>query len=714
MSARLRRLSFALLASAWLPACGANESATATEAPPERLVAPPAGSLSMASLPRLRIGSESRYVLAQRPRFVLRDETISLPAAGPLSITAPPPPSTPSGPLRFDAWVSVRDPAAPHATLVELREGARLTLRAAPVVLAPGAAGAGAMLALPVPEAARGRAGRLTLIARELAPASLESVELAPLVVPASARLRFGYAVEPAGWEPGSPPVRFEVSARERGGAALPLFERRLDPAADPRDRRWFDAEIDLAPLAGRSVALVFSGEALGDAASRSFPIFSAPELRRADASPGARRNLVLISLDTLRARSVGAYGAPRATTPSLDRRLAAHGALVRDAITPFPFTPPAHMSMLTGLSPCAHGVTQPGRDVLAAEDATLAETLRAAGYHTAAFTEDAYVVAAAGFDRGFDRYVENRSEETASPGFARETFDAAARWLVTETGRPFFLFVHTYQVHEPYAAPRGYDGFFRDADAGDENQRALARYEREVRYTDDVLADFLDELDARGLADSTIVVVTSDHGEAFGEHFWTAHGSDLHDEALRVPFVVRAPGLVPAGRVVEAQVSLSDVSPTLLELLGVPSPVAADREGRGRSFAGLLTGSGDFEERAIFASTVTAPGQAAPLSRALRTRDAKYIVTGKDERFYDLAADPLEQENLVPANPAGLAGARAAFAAELAVCERAGGARSSAARVPSGPDDQPGWLVNRQELDEAVIEKLRSLGYTQ
>ena len=584
-----------------LPACDASETQPALQ----RLVAPAAGSLSTAGLPRVRIGSESRYVLAEHPRSVLRDEQILLPDAHEILIEVRLPASQDRGGLRLEAWVSLRDPAAPTQTVVDLRTGARITLQAPPLVVSTGATELAATLAIPLPESVRGRTGRLTVIGRRLAAANVEEFAVPEQTLPADGRLRFGYGVEPPGWDAVSPPVRFEVRAQPAGGAPEPIFERRLDPATNARDRRWFDAEIDLAPFAGRRIALSFVAEALGDAASRSFPVFSAPEIVRAGGSSAQRRNLILISFDTLRARSVGAYGAPRPTTPTLDRRMAAEGTLVRRAVSPFPFTPPAHMSMLTGLDPCAHGVVEPGRDVLAAEDPTLAESLRAAGYRTAAFTEDGFLVATAGFDRGFDDYVENRSEETAAPGFARETFDAAEAWLAARADPPFFLFIHTYQVHSPYAPPRGYRTLFQDGDAGDANQRALANYEREIRYTDDVLADFLDFLDARRLADHTIVVVTADHGEAFGEHYWTEHGADLHDEALRVPFIVRAPGLVPAGRSLEEQVSLSDVTPTLLDLLGIAAPPDL----QGRSFAGLLTGRGGFNERPILATSVMPPG---------------------------------------------------------------------------------------------------------
>jgi arylsulfatase A-like enzyme len=354
---------------------------------------------------------------------------------------------------------------------------------------------------------------------------------------------------------------------------------------------------------------------------------------------------------------------------------------------------------MLTGLEPCAHGV----RDLhgaLAPERETLAEALRAAGWTTAAFTEDAYLVAGNGFDRGFDVYRENRSEESASPGFAAETFADATAWLGEHASEPFFLFVHTYQVHEPYTPPRGYKVLFPDGDQGDEHQRALADYEREVRYTDDLLGGVLDALEAGGLAERTILVVTSDHGEGFAEHFWSGHGFDLHDEALLVPLLVRAPGLVPAGRVVEEEVGLVDLTPTLLDLVGVPAPPDV----QGRSFARLLTGRGtEFAERPIASSALTA-------SESIRTRAAKYVKTPQGELYYDLVADPLEQRSRTADDPAGVSAARALLDEAHAACAQWTAAHPAGAAPGGAGSSEPAWMINREEIER----KLRSLGYAQ
>ena len=283
---------------------------------------------------------------------------------------------------------------------------------------------------------------------------------------------------------------------------------------------------------------------------------------------------------------------------------------------------------------------------------------------------------------------------------FAAETFADATAWLAEHATEPFFLFVHTYQVHEPYTPPRGYKTLFPDGDQGDEHQRALADYEREVRYTDDLFGGVLDALEAGGLAERTILVVTSDHGEGFAEHFWNGHGFDLHDEALLVPLLVRAPGLVPAGRVVEEQIGLVDLTPTLLELVGVPTPPDV----QGRSFASLLTGRGAaFVERPISSSALTA-------SESIRTRTTKYLKTPQGELYYDLVADPLEQRSRTAEDPAGVAAARALLDEAHAACAQWTAAHPAGAASGGSAGAEPAWMINREEIER----KLRSLGYAQ
>jgi len=693
------RLSLALLA---LVASGCGR-----EASPERArLIPARDSPSTATLARVEIDGESRYVLNPHPLLAVRArDAITLPATGALRVPVDVPASLAGQDVHFDGWLSALEQGAPLKTLFDVGRWRKMTLRAAPVVWrghdGDGTRAPPAMV-FDVPAALAGAPASLTVVARPLAAIPVERVETDALEVPRDGQLAFGYGVEEPGWASGWPPVLFRLSTV--GGDPVALFERRIDPADDARERRWFDAVVDLAPIAGRRVRFLFEMQPLADAPratiDRSFAVIANPEIRSsAGRGPDRRWSVILVSLDTLRARSVSAYGCSHRTSPALDQRLAAAGALVRFAVAPFPYTPVSHMSMLTGLEPCAHGVNE-FDTVLPADRLTLAERLRAAGYDTAAFTEDGLLLAANGFHRGFDVYRENRSEESAAPGFAARTFADAAAWLADRPRRPFFLFIHTYQVHEPYTPPRGYASFF----GGDERPEGLADYEREIRYTDDVLGDFLDVLDARGLADHTIVAVTSDHGQGFGEHAW-GHGSDLHDEALLVPLVLRAPGLITAGRVVEEQVSLVDLTPTLLELVGLSAPPDI----QGRSFASLLTGptppgGAAFQERPVISTCLTG-------SESVRSRQYKYLRSKGGERFYDLHVDPLESTNRAAENAALLPAARAMLDDAHASCARWKQAHPS---LPGGSaprvDRDPAWLVDR----DTVQRKLRSLGYVQ
>lgn len=682
-----------------------------------RVIEPPPGETSTAALPRARVGRESRLVLGSEPRVVLEArEEVRLGESLVVPIELPATLAPVSG-VRIDVWASARDEDSRDLSLLEIHSEAthRTRLEAEPLVLSAEdlARSRRYERTIEVPGDLRGLPALVSAVARPLPDAAKVLWRSRPLEVGASDRLIFGYAVEREGWSPGWPPVTVRVYAEPvDGGVPRLLFERALDPARREGDRRWFDASIPLDALPPGPVVFRFESEALapiaGTQLARSYAVVSAPELEAGpagvapDAPDPAQRNVILISLDTLRARSVGAYGRERATTPILDARVAGEGALVRRALAPVPYTPPAHMSMLTGLEPCVHGVIDRFR-VLAADQLTLAELLRAAGYRTAAVTEDAYVVAASGFARGFDHYFEEFSDLAASPGFARETFARGARWLAEVGDRPFFLFLHTYQVHRPYAPPEEYAGLF--ADDGLEGPQVrerlrsdLADYEREIRYTDDLLGGLLDALDRLNLTQRTILVVTSDHGEGFGEHLWARHGFDAHEEAIHVPLLVRAPGLVPAGLVVDESVGLMDLVPTLLELVGVAEPPGL----QGRSFASLLRGEPSrFQARPLVSE---AEGNVAVSSgdwKLLEVREGKVL------HLYDLAADPGERSNVAPEHPGQVADLERALERHDAFCEPWRSARPESHYVTPGRRP-PAWLVNRDEIEA----KLRALGY--
>jgi arylsulfatase A-like enzyme len=255
--------------------------------------------------------------------------------------------------------------------------------------------------------------------------------------------------------------------------------------------------------------------------------------------------------------------------------------AFARDAVTftdawsVWPETSGSHMSLFSSRFPSEHRVTS----FITAPAPTielLAERLRREGWLTRAFTEDGGVWAHAGFARGFSAYAERRSADFVYRGEVDGVFADATRWVTEHADRTFFLFLHTYQVHGPYSPPESHRSLFADVPGreppGVARTSALA-YDQEARYTDDHVGPFLAHLARIGLAERSIVIVTSDHGEEFGEHGGMGHGRTLHQEVLRVPLVIAAPGLL-APAVVTSPVSLLDVGPTILELLGLaPTP---------------------------------------------------------------------------------------------------------------------------------------------
>ncbi len=676
-----------------------------------RAVEPEAGAVSMAHAPVVEIGQETRPVLSRARRWVLKlNERLRLPE-GTLEVPVTLPSDLGGAGVKVELNLSLRDPDKAK-DIKHFADSKRIRLDRRSVFVAPGATVPAFQVA--VPPALVGESALITLVARELPRETVVAENVGPWPVRIGDRLEFGFGVESAAWDDDFPPARFRVVGVADGLEPLVLFDRRIDPARDSRDQRWHDASIGLDALAGKNVLFRFEAESLAGSQDvtvpRSLPVFANPLLRIARTGDRKRPNIILISLDTLRAASVSAYGYRHPTTPGLDERVARAGAVVRHAVVPAPFTPPSHMTMLTGLHPCAHGVQN--RDgILAPEDLLLAEILRADGYDTAAFTENAYVVAGAGFARGFDTYVEKREDAAASPGFGVETFGAAAQWLEGRAHEPFFLFVHTYQVHKPYTPPRGYRHLFGSFPDDDERKQRWKddqqAYDQEIRYADDLLGQFLDVLDARGLADDTIVVVTSDHGEEFGHHRWGGHGFGLYEDAILVPMIFRAPGLIEPGTVVDPQVGLVDLVPTLADLAGVSLPADV----QGQSFAPLLRGegAGAFAERPLVSRAVGFH------IVSVRTSELKFIRTGEAPDFqgelFLLDSDPGELRPVDKADyEKGLAIVREALVQDERECK----AYRDAHPVTGGKDSlfehRPDWLINRNEIQK----KLRSLGYAE
>jgi arylsulfatase A-like enzyme/Flp pilus assembly protein TadD len=352
----------------------------------------------------------------------------------------------------------------------------------------------------------------------------------------------------------------------------------------------------------------------------------SPPPLPPAAAKPA--RNLVLVTIDTLRADRVGAYGYAAARTPSLDR-LAHEGARFDKAYTPAPITLTAHASLLTGLYPAGHGARHNGMAMRAGVP-TLATVLRQKGFAAAAFVAafplDRRFGLAAGFDPYSDRMPRGADGRLANERPGREVVDEATSWLARQQG-PFFLWVHLFEPHAPYGTN----------DAAARRRSAVDRYDEDVAAADLAVGRLIEALGTRRA--ETIVVAAGDHGEAFGEHGELGHSLFVYDTTLRVPLIVAGPG-VPAGQVVGGRACLVDVAPTALRLLGL-APFDAD----GVDLAPAMAGR-PLPARALVAETF------APLLdfgwsplRSVRDGAWKAVAAPRPELF-DVNADPREERD--------------------------------------------------------------------
>jgi arylsulfatase A-like enzyme len=432
--------------------------------------------------------------------------------------------------------------------------------------------------------------------------------------------------------------------------------------------------------------------------------------------------NVVIVSIDTLRPDHLGCYGYDRATSRSIDL-LASESVLFENAYSQSPKTAASHMSVMTGLYPEAHGVrnwNDEGNERLSDHVPTLATRLRQAGYRTRAVTGFGNVRPELGFDQGFESYAAADGAQQAFASAGRIVRELTAETEARE--RPFFLFVHTYEVHDPYAPPLRFARRFSDPEYAGEipsSRRELQRaaglewsrqheiywnrvdrespadvqrlrdlYDGAIRLMDDEIGEFVAELRRLEILDRTLFVFLSDHGEEFAEHGGFLHSTG-YEEVLRVPLLIRFPGTDDTdlrGRE-QAVVRLIDVLPTVLDWIGLPTPAHV----QGRSLLSVLRPPGEATPRPVLSQW-----RLVALN-ALRVGDLKYIRKGNDEALYDLAVDPGERHSLLEREPERAA----AFLAQL--YELVQESKQLHAALGRGTP---------VELDEAGREQLEALGY--
>lgn len=346
--------------------------------------------------------------------------------------------------------------------------------------------------------------------------------------------------------------------------------------------------------------------------------------------------DVFLITIDTLRADHVACYGYKQVETPTIDA-LAADGIRFTEAFTHSPITNTSHATILTGLLPSVHGVTDFAVP-LASQHATWAELLKKRGYHTAAFIGAVILDStslAPGLDRGFDFYDNFPAKSETKQRWGRlerrgaDVVQHAEQWLDKHRAGPRFVWVHLYDPHDPYEPPPPFSEKYKDH-----------LYDGEIAYADSALGHFIATLKKAGAYDNAIIVVVGDHGEGLGEHGEETHGLFLYDSTLHVPLILKMPRAAQHGMVIDSQVRTTDILPTVLALTSIPAP----EELNGASLLPVI--KGESKSRDLFGETdYPLRWGWAPL-RALRADNMKLIEAPKPE-LYRLDSDPGELKNL-------------------------------------------------------------------
>lgn len=456
------------------------------------------------------------------------------------------------------------------------------------------------------------------------------------LKIPESGILQFGCGKLNQNWDSKNSAVSFKINL-EHSKRKETLFSKYLADSSKIKPSEIFEKKISLSDYQGKKVKISFiteSSESEEKSQNKNLTRRSEPSFwvnpviyKKADGESRIRKdepNIILISVDTLRADHLGCYGYSRDTSPTIDQ-LAKEGVLFVNTYSHSPTTLPSHMSMLTSLYPTNHGVytVSLGRSLREGQKldpsiVTLPDLLRSKNYFTTAITGGGQVSSYYGFSKGFDCYQENKGnllEDTAE-----SLFEKTAHWINNNRDKKFFLFLHTYQVHTPYVPPSPYDRMYLNKKAkwkegylieileerqgkyskltNDEKENLISLYDGEIRYADEYfIKPLIAELKKLNLYDQTMIIITSDHGEEFYEHKGWEHGHSLYNELIRVPLIIKFPHDKFKGKTVESVARIIDIVPTIL---GETNIGYRDNNFDGNSLLDLLKG----EEKSSRTST--------------------------------------------------------------------------------------------------------------
>lgn len=396
------------------------------------------------------------------------------------------------------------------------------------------------------------------------------------------------------------------------------------------------------------------------------------------------RPNILVVTIDTLRADHVGCYGATFARTPTIDG-LAAEGTRFENAFSPVPLTLPAHASMLTGKYPPGHGVRHNALFTLPEHEETMAEVLSRDGYRTGAVVGSMVLASHYGIAQGFETFDDKSAYKRSTMGGffeskAEDVTDRAVSFL-QQSAEPFFLWVHYYDPHQEYTPPRQYLDVFEDRP-----------YDGEIAYVDDQLQRLLEYLRGQGRYERTLIVTTSDHGESLGEHHEETHGYTIYDAAMRIPLILSGPG-VPAGVAVQNMVSLVDIAPTVYSLAGTAASAIGDGVDLSLTWApGATSGAA----RSVYLEAISGSLDYG-WSELHGARNSSYLfIRAPRPELYDATIDAAQLNNLLESVPAEEGLRRVVDEFESTIQ-----ARLSAETV-----------IDRREIDAETRAQFEALGY--
>ena len=534
---------------------------------------------------------------------------------------------------------------------------------------------------------------------------SRESTLRYHVLVPANGSLGFGVGVEGEGDAP------FSIAVTADGQPTTQLFTGMASGA-------WTDHKVDLSRFAGETVRVDLSAE--GQGAGRlawNSPRILVPAVPERKLEPA--KNVVVVVIDTLRADKLRPFNPQtRVKTPAIDQ-FASDGAVFELAQAPENWTKPSVASILTGLHPQTHQ-QKTGDAALPSSAELLSEHLQGEGFATGGFIANGYVSDRFGFDQGWDDYTNYIREEKSTE--AKDVFDDAGNWIEAHKDGRFFAYIQTIDPHVPYDPPgkylqmydpSEYAGQIRPRMTGDLLEKAKrnppqvvfdardkrqleALHDGEITKHDHFFGAFLERLSELGLANDTLIVVTSDHGEEFDDHGSWGHGHSVYQELLHVPLMFRLPNRVPAGTKVGEAVSTLDISATVTDLLGVP----AMAHNEGHALVGLMLGEAPSQPAVAFSDFQDD-------RRVITTGRWKLILRGNlTSTMFDLVADPMEKNQLdASAFPIGRRYSRMLLGQFLGASDR--GDWLSA-------EQKGGTQLEREnaEMDDTIRDQLRALGY--